>query len=175
MENTLWRESNFYALYSQLSKIIAWIDHISLCLRPVSSAWPCSYTNLAKVIYRGSDLEQTISVGRDLQWSVSSCLTSSRLTRSSSLILRMLSKCLKCWQAWDIDQDTSPGSPFQSLTALLVKNCFLMFRLNLPWHSFELFPCILSLDLTERRPGRHLTPGIENSAICSVTLWKIYK
>jgi len=45
----------------------------------------------------------------------------------------------------------SLGSLFQCLTTLLVKKCFLMSSLNIPWHSFEQFPCVLPLDIREKR------------------------
>ena len=45
---------------------------------------------------------------------------------------------------------TSLGSLFQCLTTLSVKKCFLMSSVNLLWHSFEPFPCGLSLDTRKK-------------------------
>jgi len=42
------------------------------------------------------------------------------------------------------DSTTSLRSPFQCLTALSVKKCFLISNLNLPWCNLRPFPLILS-------------------------------
>ena len=42
------------------------------------------------------------------------------------------------------DCATSLGSPFQCLTTLSEKKCFLISNLNLPWHSLRPFPLITS-------------------------------
>ena len=44
----------------------------------------------------------------------------------------------------DGDSTTSVGSPFQCLTTLAVKKCFLISNLNLPWHNLRPFPLVLS-------------------------------
>jgi len=93
------------------------------------------------------------------------------------MLLRALSKCL-------LNPDrlgaltTSLGSLFQHLTTLSVKKCSLMSSLNLPWHSFEPFPHILSLG-TKRRaqhlplhvPSRMLQRAVRSplSLLCSKT------
>lgn len=67
-------------------------------------------------------------------------------------MLRAFSKCLL-----NIDSlgasTTFLGSFFQCLTTILVKEGFLMYNINLPWCSFKLFQCILSLD--PRRRAQH--------------------
>ncbi|KAK4823085.1 hypothetical protein QYF61_025707 [Mycteria americana] len=61
-----------------------------------------------------------------------------------------LSKCLLNTDGLGAST-TSLGSLLQCLTTLLVKKCFLTSSLNLPWHSFEPFPHVLSLDTREKR------------------------
>lgn len=46
---------------------------------------------------------------------------------------------------------TSLGNLFQCLTTIVVKKCFQASSLNLPWHSFEPYPQVLSLDTWEKR------------------------
>jgi len=56
---------------------------------------------------------------------------------------------LEHWQAWGIDHLFRKPVPVSD--PLLVKKCFLMSSLNLPWWSFELLPHVLSLDPRKKR------------------------
>ena len=70
------------------------------------------------------------------------------------MLLRALSKCLLNPDRLGAST-SSLGSLFSSLTTLSVKKFFLMSGLNLPWCSFEPFPCILSLDTREKSSAPH--------------------
>jgi len=71
------------------------------------------------------------------------------LTKTYSTLLRALSKCLLNTDRLGAST-SSPGSLFQCLSTFSVHKCFLMSRINLPWFSFEPFPCVLSLDPREK-------------------------
>jgi len=72
------------------------------------------------------------------------------------MLLRALSKCLLNTERVGAST-ASLGSLFQCLSTLLVRKCFLRPSLNLPWRSFEPFPCVLSLD-TREKTSAHPSP-----------------
>lgn len=57
-----------------------------------------------------------------------------RLQKVNKVIVQMP---LEYWQVWGLDRLSR--SLFQHSDTLLVKTCFFMPSLDLPWHSFELF------------------------------------
>lgn len=77
-------------------------------------------------------------------------LDQSRADQKLQHVVKPLSKCL-------LDTDRpgaltmSLGSLFQCITTLSLKKHFLTTNLNVPWHTFEPFPHILSLDTREKR------------------------
>lgn len=79
---------------------------------------------------------------------LSKCLGNWGLIKGQSLSLRALSKFLEADRLGAAT--TSLGSLGQCKTTLSVKNAPLMSRLNLPWHSFQPFPCDLSLNTREK-------------------------
>lgn len=89
------------------------------------------------------------------------CLSNSGLTKNSRMLFRALSKC-----PLNIDRlgalVTSLGSLFQCLSTHSAKKCFLMPNLNLSWHIFGPFPCVLSLDTRKGSVLPSLLPLLRN-------------
>lgn len=74
-------------------------------------------------------------------------MTTSRLTKSQSLVLRALSLYVDRHGA----TTSSLENLFQSLITLTEKKSFLLSRLKLPWCSFVLLPWVMSSSSGEKR------------------------